>query len=267
MRRMSRPSGIDGRARRGQRRRRPGGGLGRGTRRRPRSLLITKGSPASCNTGKAQGGIQAAIGADDSPEQHAGDVYRSSHETADLRAGRGADRRGAGARSPGWRGSASSSRARATATGWPAAAARSRQAAAPGGRPHRPRHRPRAARRRWPPRASRSTSTPPLVALEPAQRPLRGHRRARRASGARSTPPPWCWPPAAAATPRRAERGVLTTNQPGATGEVGRIAARARRRGARRRTRSSTTPTAAPGRPRCRATRSPRRRAATARCW
>jgi succinate dehydrogenase / fumarate reductase flavoprotein subunit/L-aspartate oxidase len=46
-------------------------------------VLITKGTPASCNTGKAQGGIQAAIGGDDSPEQHAADVYRSSHETAD----------------------------------------------------------------------------------------------------------------------------------------------------------------------------------------
>ena len=46
--------------------------------------MITKGSAASCNTGKAQGGIQAAIGADDSPEQHAADVYRSSHDTADL---------------------------------------------------------------------------------------------------------------------------------------------------------------------------------------
>src|SRR5580765_1915637 len=49
-----------------------------------RTVLITKGSPASCNTGKAQGGIQAAIGADDSPEQHAADVYRSSHDTADM---------------------------------------------------------------------------------------------------------------------------------------------------------------------------------------
>jgi L-aspartate oxidase len=47
-------------------------------------VLITKGSPASCNTGKAQGGIQAAIGEDDSPEQHAQDVYRSSHETANM---------------------------------------------------------------------------------------------------------------------------------------------------------------------------------------
>src|SRR6476661_5665921 len=48
-----------------------------------RTVLITKGSPASCNTGKAQGGIQAAVGADDSPEQHAADVIASSHDTAD----------------------------------------------------------------------------------------------------------------------------------------------------------------------------------------
>ncbi len=46
-------------------------------------VLVTKGSPASCNTGKAQGGIQAAVGRDDSPQQHADDVVRSSHETAD----------------------------------------------------------------------------------------------------------------------------------------------------------------------------------------
>ncbi|HUZ83380.1 MAG TPA: FAD-binding protein [Gaiellales bacterium] len=46
-------------------------------------LLVTKGSRASCNTGKAQGGIQAAIGVDDGPEQHAADVIASSHDTAD----------------------------------------------------------------------------------------------------------------------------------------------------------------------------------------
>jgi L-aspartate oxidase len=45
--------------------------------------LATKGSLQSCNSAKAQGGIQAAFGADDSPEQHAEDVWRSSHETAD----------------------------------------------------------------------------------------------------------------------------------------------------------------------------------------
>jgi L-aspartate oxidase len=45
--------------------------------------LATKGALQSCNSAKAQGGIQAAFGADDSPEQHAEDVWNSSHETAD----------------------------------------------------------------------------------------------------------------------------------------------------------------------------------------
>jgi L-aspartate oxidase len=47
--------------------------------------LATKGSLQSCNSAKAQGGIQAAFGDDDSPEQHAADVWSSSHETADSR--------------------------------------------------------------------------------------------------------------------------------------------------------------------------------------
>jgi succinate dehydrogenase / fumarate reductase flavoprotein subunit/L-aspartate oxidase len=47
--------------------------------------LVTKGSIQSCNSAKAQGGIQAAFGDDDSPEQHASDVWASSHETADRR--------------------------------------------------------------------------------------------------------------------------------------------------------------------------------------
>jgi len=50
-----------------------------------RVALATKGSLQSCNSSKAQGGIQAAMGEDDSPEQHAEDVWRSSHETADRR--------------------------------------------------------------------------------------------------------------------------------------------------------------------------------------
>jgi aspartate oxidase len=50
-----------------------------------RVALATKGSLQSCNSAKAQGGIQAAFGADDSPEQHAADVWSSSHETADRR--------------------------------------------------------------------------------------------------------------------------------------------------------------------------------------
>jgi L-aspartate oxidase len=49
-----------------------------------RVALATKGSIQSCNSAKAQGGIQAAFGEDDSPEQHAQDIWRSSHETANM---------------------------------------------------------------------------------------------------------------------------------------------------------------------------------------
>jgi succinate dehydrogenase / fumarate reductase flavoprotein subunit/L-aspartate oxidase len=45
--------------------------------------LATKGTLQSCNSAKAQGGIQAAFADDDSPELHAEDVWRSSHGTAD----------------------------------------------------------------------------------------------------------------------------------------------------------------------------------------
>jgi succinate dehydrogenase / fumarate reductase flavoprotein subunit/L-aspartate oxidase len=50
-----------------------------------RVALVTKDALQSCNSAKAQGGIQAAFGGDDSPEVHAADVWASSHETADLR--------------------------------------------------------------------------------------------------------------------------------------------------------------------------------------
>ena len=50
-----------------------------------RVALATKGSLQANNSSKAQGGIQASFGDDDSPERHADDVWRSSHETADLR--------------------------------------------------------------------------------------------------------------------------------------------------------------------------------------
>jgi L-aspartate oxidase len=48
-----------------------------------RVALATKGSLQANNSSKAQGGIQASFGDDDSPEQHAEDVFRSSHETAE----------------------------------------------------------------------------------------------------------------------------------------------------------------------------------------
>ncbi|HET9460583.1 MAG TPA: FAD-binding protein, partial [Gaiellaceae bacterium] len=47
--------------------------------------LATKTTVQACNSAKAQGGIQAAFGEDDSPEIHAEDVMRSSHDTADSR--------------------------------------------------------------------------------------------------------------------------------------------------------------------------------------
>jgi aspartate oxidase len=50
-----------------------------------RVAVATKGSLQSCNSAKAQGGIQAAFAEDDSPEQHAEDVWKSSHETANRR--------------------------------------------------------------------------------------------------------------------------------------------------------------------------------------
>jgi L-aspartate oxidase len=50
-----------------------------------RVALATKASLQANNSSKAQGGIQAAFGEDDSPERHAEDVFRSSHDTADMR--------------------------------------------------------------------------------------------------------------------------------------------------------------------------------------
>ena len=50
-----------------------------------RVAVATKGSLQSCNSAKAQGGIQASFGEDDSPEIHAEDAWKSSHETADRR--------------------------------------------------------------------------------------------------------------------------------------------------------------------------------------
>src|SRR5260370_39571980 len=51
-------------------------------RRGARVAVATKGSLQANNSSKAQGGIQASFGPEDSPEQHAEDVWRSSHETA-----------------------------------------------------------------------------------------------------------------------------------------------------------------------------------------
>jgi L-aspartate oxidase len=47
-----------------------------------RVALATKSSVQANNSSKAQGGIQGSFGEDDSPELHAEDVMRSSHDTA-----------------------------------------------------------------------------------------------------------------------------------------------------------------------------------------
>src|SRR5918993_2964092 len=50
-----------------------------------RVAIATKTTLQACNSAKAQGGIQAAFREDDSPEIHADDVMRSSHDTANPR--------------------------------------------------------------------------------------------------------------------------------------------------------------------------------------
>ena len=50
-----------------------------------RVAVATKTTLQANNSSKAQGGIQASMGDDDSPELHAEDVMRSSHDTADPR--------------------------------------------------------------------------------------------------------------------------------------------------------------------------------------
>jgi aspartate oxidase len=50
-----------------------------------RVALATKTTLQACNSAKAQGGIQAWFGEDDSPEIHAEDVMQSSHGTANPR--------------------------------------------------------------------------------------------------------------------------------------------------------------------------------------
>jgi aspartate oxidase len=49
-----------------------------------RVAVATKATLQANNSSKAQGGIQAAFGEDDSPEQHAADIWKSSHETANM---------------------------------------------------------------------------------------------------------------------------------------------------------------------------------------
>ena len=188
-----------------------------------RVALVTKGSLQSCNSAKAQGGIQAAFGDDDSPEQHAEDVWQSSHETADRRLVEVLTAEAPGAihwlEEQGVEFTRENGGYRLARCG-----GSTPQAAAPGRRPHRPRDHDRGARR--------------LLGLG-------RRRRSRTARSSRSSSSENGW----VATCRRKngdelvidagavvlaaggrcyreaeERGELSTNHPGATGEVTRLA-------------------------------------------
>ena len=234
--------------------------------------LATKTTLQACNSAKAQGGIQAAFGDDDSPEIHAEDVMRSLARDGGPDARRGAHDRGSVARSTGSRRWASSSRGTArmaeairapAATGSRAAAERrasgcSRSAIAPATRSRR-----RCARRT---RQVRGAELPHhALRCDRSDGRRGGPRRSRRRTGRRrSRRAPSCSPPAGAASPRprRAASSPRTIRTRPARSRGSRWTPAPRRATS---TRSSTTRTAARGRRRCRATRSPRRRARTAR--
>ena len=186
-----------------------------------RVALATKGSLQSCNSAKAQGGIQAAFGDDDSPEQHAEDVWRVV-----ARDGRPAARRGAHGEAPAaihWLEELGVEFTRENG-GYRLArcggATRKRLLQVGDRTGHaitkalRDAFEARARRRRF-------AEAPARRARADRERLARDVlRRAR----ARSTRRRSSSPPAAAATARREERGELSTNHPGATGEVTQIA-------------------------------------------
>ena len=183
-----------------------------------RVAVATKGSLQSCNSAKAQGGIQAAFGADDSPEQHAEDVWRSSHETADM-----APRRDADVEAPSaihWLEELGVEFTRENG-GYRLArcGGATREAAAAGRRPHRATRSRRRCARRGRPASGTSFEHAPLRS---SSRP--GTAGARAAASTRSTPATVVLAAGGRCFRVAQERGELSTNHPGATGEVTQIA-------------------------------------------
>jgi succinate dehydrogenase / fumarate reductase flavoprotein subunit/L-aspartate oxidase len=206
--------------------------------------LVTKGAIQSCNSAKAQGGIQAAVSEDDSPEAHAEDVWQSSHETADRRLVEILT--GDAGSAIAWLEELGVEFTR-TNGGYRLArcggATRKRLLQVGDRTGHAI---TKALREAFEESGGVALPNHPLVALEPT--PSGWRATCERKDDARVTIDAAAVVLAAGGRCYREaeERGELSTNHPGATGEV-------------------TTRTAAPGRPRCRATRSPRRRARTAR--
>ena len=182
-----------------------------------RVAIATKGALQSSNSAKAQGGIQAAFADDDSPEIHAEDVWTSSHETADRRLVEILTTE-APQTSTGSRSRVSSSRARTAATGSRAAVARRASDCSRSGTEPDTRSRPLSERRPRAP-ASRRLPKSPIRELEPTEHGWRARCGDHEleagavvlAAGGR------CYREAK-------ERGELSTNHPGATGETTRMA-------------------------------------------
>ena len=188
------------------------------SRRRARSRRTTPS--------KAQGGIQAAFGEDDSPEQHAEDVWRSSHETADRRLVEVLTSE-APSRDPLARGAGR--RVHARERRLPPRPLRRRVAKRLLQVGDRTGHAiTKALREAWEAGSGTSFENAPLRALEPTRSGWRARCGEHEidaatvvlAAGGR------CYAEAQ-------ERGELSTNHPNATGEVTRLALDARRRGAR----------------------------------
>ena len=184
-----------------------------------RVALATKGSLQSCNSAKAQGGIQAAV-----RRGRLARAPRRGRLALVARDGRPAarrdpHRRGAEARSTGSRSSASSSRARTAATGWRAAAARPGSACSRSATGPATRSRPRcataveASTRRDASRSRRCSSS------------SRAETAGARAAADVEVDAATVVLAAGGRCYREAEeRGELSTNHPGATGEVTQIA-------------------------------------------
>jgi hypothetical protein len=179
-----------------------------------RVALVTKGSLQSCNSAKAQGGIQAAFGDDDSRAARRGRLAELARD------GRPPARRGAHARGAGRDPLARGAGRRVHAREWrlPAGALRRRdpQAAAAGRRPHGAQRSRARLRDAYTASAGESFPNSPLVSLEQAGErlgrdlPPEERRRARDRRGRRS-----CSPPAGRCYREAEERGELSTNHPG----------------------------------------------------
>ena len=225
-----------------------------------RVAVAAKGSLQSCNSAKAQGGIQAAFGEDDSPEQHA--AGRLGVEPRDRRhaARRGADRRRA-VGDPLARGARRRVHARERRLPPRALRRRDAQAAAAGRRPHRPRDHEGPARRVGGRARARRSSTRRSASLEPTENGWRARCGEHEIDADDRRPRP----PAGAATACAGARRAL--DQPSRRDRRGdRDRARPRRRGARPRRAAVPPERRRLAGERCRATRSPRRRAPTAPC-